>query len=53
MATMEDRVSIVEGAIVRIENRFDALEAKVDDNHKTVMAMLDSIVKLVGHSPNY
>ena len=40
MKTIEERVSIVEDAIVRIEGRFDGLATKVDQNHQVVMGAI-------------
>ena len=69
MATVEDleaRVSALEGLLPtlatkkdvdtvkgEIIGKVDALEGKVDENHKAVMDFLESISKRIGQSPNY
>lgn len=65
MATVEERVGIVEGAIVRIEGRLNALATKedVDKNQEAVIAAIAKAnkdqmeilkeMKGLGRSPNY
>ena len=50
MATIEERVSIVEDAIVRIERRFDALATKQDlDALATKETLTEDFKHLDGH----